>query len=223
MTLNLPPGVAINAPILPGFEAILTEPALALVAKLHRAFEPRRKELLAARAALAKRIDAGERPDFLAETKSIRDGDWKIAPVPPALHCRRVEITGPVISTRRHCNAGGIGAIVQSRARMSAVSARKSGRSPASRRLARSRRTARSCWRRGSKSRCRMATSSSAGRVRIVSKPGRIGALICTPAGRSSVVMAKVFRKGRKRARRSAAFRCASAARRARRAAARSG
>ena len=96
MTLNLPPGVAINAPILPGFEAILTEPALALVAKLHRAFEPPRKELLAARAALAKRIDAGERPDFLAETKSIRDGDWKIAPVPPALHCRRVEITGPV-------------------------------------------------------------------------------------------------------------------------------
>ena len=40
MTLTLPPGVAINAPILPGFETILTEPALALVAKLHRAFEP---------------------------------------------------------------------------------------------------------------------------------------------------------------------------------------
>ena len=50
MTLTLPPGVAINAPILPGFETILTEPALALVAQLHRAFEPRRQELLAARA-----------------------------------------------------------------------------------------------------------------------------------------------------------------------------
>ena len=96
MTLNLPPGVAINAPILPGFETILTEPALALVARLHRDFEPRRKELLAARAVLAKRIDAGERPDFLAETKAIRDGDWRIAPVPAALQCRRVEITGPV-------------------------------------------------------------------------------------------------------------------------------
>jgi malate synthase len=67
-----------------------------LVAKLHRAFEPRRQTLLAARADLARRLDAGERPDFLAETKAIRDGDWRIAPVPAALQCRRVEITGPV-------------------------------------------------------------------------------------------------------------------------------
>ena len=94
--LTLPAGMAINAPILPGFETILTPPALALVAKLHRAFEPRRQELLAARVERAKRLDAGERPDFLASTAAIRDGDWKIAPVPPALHCRRVEITGPV-------------------------------------------------------------------------------------------------------------------------------
>jgi malate synthase len=95
-TLDLPAGVQINAPILPGFETILTRDALALVAKLHRAFEPRRQELLAARAQRAKRLDAGERPDFLPETKAIRDGAWKIAPVPAALHCRRVEITGPV-------------------------------------------------------------------------------------------------------------------------------
>ncbi|MGZ5715490.1 MAG: malate synthase A [Caldimonas sp.] len=96
MTLTLPPGVAINAPILPGFETILTGPALELVAKLHRAFEPRRRQLLAARAERARRLDAGERPDFLAATKSIRDGDWKITPVPRALQRRRVEITGPV-------------------------------------------------------------------------------------------------------------------------------
>jgi len=96
MTLTLPAAMAINAPILPGFETVLTPPALALVAKLHRAFEPRRKELLAARVERAKRLDAGERPDFLASTAPIRAGDWKIAPVPPALHCRRVEITGPV-------------------------------------------------------------------------------------------------------------------------------
>jgi malate synthase len=86
----------INAPILPGFETVLTLPALELVAKLHRAFEPRRQQLLAARVARTKRLDAGERPDFLPETKHIRDGDWKVAPVPKALHCRRVEITGPV-------------------------------------------------------------------------------------------------------------------------------
>jgi malate synthase len=96
MSLPLPAGMQINAPILPGFETILTLPALELVAQLHRAFNPRRKELLAARVERAKRLDAGERPDFLAETKAVRAGDWKIAPLPKALHCRRVEITGPV-------------------------------------------------------------------------------------------------------------------------------
>jgi malate synthase len=96
MTTTLPPGVAILAPIEPGFETVLTTEALALVAELHRAFEPRRRSLLAARAERAKRIDAGERPDFLVETKAIRDGDWTIDPVPTALHRRRVEITGPV-------------------------------------------------------------------------------------------------------------------------------
>ena len=95
-TLNLPVGVQINAPLLPGFETILTPGALELVAKLHRAFEPRRQALLAARAARAKRLDAGERPDFLPETKAIREGDWTIAKLPKALECRRVEITGPV-------------------------------------------------------------------------------------------------------------------------------
>jgi malate synthase len=96
MSLTLPQGMQINAPILPGFEKILTLPALELVAKLHRAFDPRRQELLALRAARAKKLAAGERPDFLAETRHIRDADWKIAPVPRALHLRRVEITGPV-------------------------------------------------------------------------------------------------------------------------------
>ena len=96
MSISLPQGMQINAPILPGFETILTLPALELVAKLHRAFEPQRRQLLAARAERAKRLDAGERPDFLADTKHVRDGDWKIAPIPKALHCRRVEITGPV-------------------------------------------------------------------------------------------------------------------------------
>jgi malate synthase len=96
MNLDLPTGVQINAPILPGFETILTRPALELVARLHRSFEPQRQALLAARAERARRLDAGERPDFPAETKAVRDGDWKIAPIPKALECRRVEITGPV-------------------------------------------------------------------------------------------------------------------------------
>src|SRR3954465_15846042 len=95
MTTSLPAGVAIKAPLHPCFDEILTPEALAFVAKLHRAFEPRRQELLKARVARQACIDAGEMPDFLAETKHIRDGDWKIAPVPKPLECRRVEITGP--------------------------------------------------------------------------------------------------------------------------------
>jgi malate synthase len=90
-------GIQINAPISAEFATILTPEAMNLVAKLHRAFEPRRQQLLAARVERTKRLDAGERPDFLAETKHIReDASWKVAPLPKALECRRVEITGPV-------------------------------------------------------------------------------------------------------------------------------
>ncbi len=96
MSIATPDGMEIRAQIKPGYEQILTPEALALVAKLSRAFEPRRRELLAARVERARRLDAGERPDFLPETAHVREGDWKIAPIPPALACRRVEITGPV-------------------------------------------------------------------------------------------------------------------------------
>jgi len=96
MTIATPTGMDITAEITAGYEQILTPEALDLVAKLSRAFEPRRQQLLAARLERARRLDAGERPDFLPETAHIRDGDWTIAPIPQALACRRVEITGPV-------------------------------------------------------------------------------------------------------------------------------
>lgn len=96
MSLTIPAGMQITGEIKPGYENILVPEALELVARLARAFAPRRQELLAARAERAHRLDAGERPDFLSETAQIRDGDWRIAPIPPALACRRVEITGPV-------------------------------------------------------------------------------------------------------------------------------
>ena len=95
-TPSAPQGVTLNAPLQPGFDRILTPEALSFVAQLHRAFEPRRQALLAARAARTARLDAGEKPDFLAETRAVREGDWKIAPLPQALQRRRVEITGPV-------------------------------------------------------------------------------------------------------------------------------
>jgi malate synthase len=66
------------------------------VADLHRRFDARRRELLAARQDRQARFDAGELPDFLPETADVRAGDWTVAPIPADLQNRRVEITGPV-------------------------------------------------------------------------------------------------------------------------------
>jgi malate synthase len=74
---------------------VLSAEALAFLAELHRRFDARRLELLAARRARQERFDAGESPDFLAETRSVREGDWRISPIPADLQDRRVEITGP--------------------------------------------------------------------------------------------------------------------------------
>jgi malate synthase len=80
----------------PEWERILTPEALQFVAMLHREFNPRREELLQKREERKQRLDAGERPDFLEETRSIRESDWTVAPIPGDLLDRRVEITGPV-------------------------------------------------------------------------------------------------------------------------------
>jgi len=92
---TLPRGLQVIGKQHPGFEQILTPEALALVVRLHRAFEPRRQELLAARAARQKSFDSGALPDFLPDTRSVRDSDWTIAPQPKDMLDRRVEITGP--------------------------------------------------------------------------------------------------------------------------------
>jgi malate synthase len=80
----------------PGFAAILTPAALAFLAELHRHFDAKRLALLAARAQHQARFDAGALPDFLVETRAIRETDWRVAEIPKALRDRRVEITGPV-------------------------------------------------------------------------------------------------------------------------------
>jgi malate synthase len=85
-----------HGPSLGGAEAILNERALALVAHLHRQFNPRRLELLARRRQRQAELDIGRLPGFLPETAAIRSGDWRVAPVPADLQDRRVEITGPV-------------------------------------------------------------------------------------------------------------------------------
>jgi malate synthase len=75
---------------------ILTEEALGFVERLHRELRGERLELLAARVERQARLDAGERPDFLDETREVREGDWLVPAAPRDLQDRRVEITGPV-------------------------------------------------------------------------------------------------------------------------------
>src|ERR1700712_5966318 len=84
------------APSAGRYAEILTPEAVAFVVGLQRTFNEQRKELLEARKARQKRLDAGERPDFLKETKAIRESEWTVAELPQDLLDRRVEITGPV-------------------------------------------------------------------------------------------------------------------------------
>src|SRR5215475_5717325 len=90
-----PEGVEIVGAIASGYDEILTPEALSFVAKLHRAFEARRRECLQRRQDRQEAFDRGESLDFLVETKHIREGDWSCAPIPRDLRDRRVEITGP--------------------------------------------------------------------------------------------------------------------------------
>jgi malate synthase len=90
------PGVQVTGRITPEYAEILTPQAVAFVAGLQRAFGGRRNELLARRATRQAEFDAGKLPDFLPETRAVREGSWTCAPVPADIQDRRVEITGPV-------------------------------------------------------------------------------------------------------------------------------
>jgi malate synthase len=74
---------------------VLTPEALAFVARLQHQFGERRLELLRKRDERQARLDGGELPQFLAETRSVRSSEWKVASAPKDLQDRRVEITGP--------------------------------------------------------------------------------------------------------------------------------
>jgi malate synthase len=88
--------VELSAKPHPHQQRVLTPEAMRFVAELQRRFNARRMELLAARVERQKRLDAGEKPDFLPSTRNIRESEWTVAPIPPDLLDRRVEITGPV-------------------------------------------------------------------------------------------------------------------------------
>ncbi|KZO98514.1 putative malate synthase, glyoxisomal [Calocera viscosa TUFC12733] len=90
------PGLKITAPVEGEQNAILSPPALKFLVALHRAFEPTRQALLAARKARQADLDAGGTLTFLPETKAVRDDpSWRGAKPGPGLQDRRVEITGP--------------------------------------------------------------------------------------------------------------------------------
>src|SRR2546426_5083137 len=88
-------GAEIRAPMIGRESTILTREALAFLADLHRHFDRTRQDLLHRRAQRQARIDRGDMLDFLPETASVREGSWKIGPLPADLQDRRVEITGP--------------------------------------------------------------------------------------------------------------------------------
>jgi malate synthase len=92
MTTSTAKRLTLTAPGAP----VLTDEALAFVAELMERFGARREELLRARQSRQEAFDRGERPRFLEETRSIRESDWKVAPLPQDILDRRVEITGPV-------------------------------------------------------------------------------------------------------------------------------
>ncbi len=86
----------ITATVTPEFSQILSPEALAFIAELQSRFGSHRAELLEARVARQQKLEAGELPDFLPETRSIREAAWTVVPPKPDLNDRRTEITGPV-------------------------------------------------------------------------------------------------------------------------------
>ena len=90
------PRAALQASRVAGAGEIPSAEAVAFVADLHARFDPTRQALLQARDRRCLRIRAGERPDFDPQSRALRESDWQIAPIPPEVLDRRVEITGPV-------------------------------------------------------------------------------------------------------------------------------
>lgn len=89
-------GLKIEAAYEANFATILHKEALTFLVALHLQFNQRRLSLLNQRNIRQANIDAGHLPDFLSETKAIRESEWTVAPLPADLLDRRVEITGPV-------------------------------------------------------------------------------------------------------------------------------
>ena len=69
--------------------SILTPQAVEFLLALHTRFEPARQSLLEERKQRQARLDAGEKPTFREDTRAVREGLWKVAPIPDDLRDRR--------------------------------------------------------------------------------------------------------------------------------------
>ncbi len=85
--------IDIQAPTRDRSEEVLSDDAVALVARLHEELDDTRRELLDARQERQAELDGGGTLEFVPAPE-----DFTVAPAPEALQNRRVEITGP---TRR--------------------------------------------------------------------------------------------------------------------------
>lgn len=86
------------------WQQLFPQELVSLLIELHREFEPERQRLLNERKSRQARYDQGEVPQFLDRQSEAVIGDWKVAPLPSELQCRRVEITGPVNSAKMVIN-----------------------------------------------------------------------------------------------------------------------
>jgi malate synthase len=89
--VNPTSGIDIRGAMQPGYDSILTPAAVEFVADLTRRFGDRVTALLDARVARQRELDGGALPDFLPQTRSVREGDWRVTSIPADLQDRRVE------------------------------------------------------------------------------------------------------------------------------------
>ncbi|MPZ92444.1 MAG: malate synthase A [Actinobacteria bacterium] len=88
-------GIELRGPVDGRVKEIFTDEAVGFVASLQREFNAERLRLLGMRRERQADLEAGGTLDFLSSTEGVRSSDWQVAPLPPDLKDRRVEITGP--------------------------------------------------------------------------------------------------------------------------------